>query len=89
MKPEDVAEMKPEDVADLADTVAQAMYGTTSQDGEVWDDLTENERDDFRLAAHAAIAAHIGWMEKRGWAMVKLRKKNALDIAKPKLIGMH
>jgi hypothetical protein len=79
--------MKPCDVISLANDVAKAMFATTG--GEDWEDLTETERDDFRLAAYAAIAAHIGWMEKRGWAMAKLRKKNVLDIAKPKLIGMH
>ena len=84
--------MNKNDIANLADVVAKAMYDTTSPDGEVWGDLTEAERDDFRMAAHAAMKAHIDWLTLNGWTMLKMEKrpkKGLLDLQKPKLIGLN
>ena len=54
--------------------------------------LTEAERDDFRMAAHAAMKAHIDWLTLNGWTMLKMEKrpkKGLLDLQKPKLIGLN
>lgn len=71
----------------MADTVAQAIYRSVMPPdaSEGWIDLTETERNDFRLAAHAAMGAHDAWLTLNGWIVVKVEdaKADAPRLALP------
>lgn len=60
----------------MADLVARAIHRSVLGDPEVegWEELDEAERNDFRLAAHAAMGAHDAWLTMNGWVVVKLEE---------------
>jgi hypothetical protein len=83
--------MNQNDVGNLADAVAKAIFETTGDDV-IWGQLDESDRDDFRMAAHAAMKAHVDWLTLNGWTMIKMEKrprKERIISDKPKLIGLH
>lgn len=80
--------MKPNDIANMADFIAQAIYAKASDDpAECWGDLAAEEQDEFRVIAHAAMAAHDAWLTVAGYEIKRLEKKAA--IKRPALIGLN
>lgn len=80
-------------VAGMADFVAQAIHRAAAPD-EDWNDLNEQERNDFRTIAHAAMAAHDVWLRVNGYLIAKVQKKKdpkpkLITPPKPKLIRLH
>lgn len=77
------------EIAAMADFVAQAIFKAADPEGD-WLDLTEEERNDFRLVAHAAMGAHDAWLTSQGYVIGKRKAKPKLIVPeKPKLVGLH
>ena len=77
-------------IATMADFVAQAIHKAAAGGDETWNDLDEDERNQFRLIAHAAMGAHDAWLTTQGYVIMKKKAKPKLIVPeKPKLVGLH
>jgi hypothetical protein len=80
--------MNQNDIRNMADHVAQAVHrASIGDDPELWSDLTDEEQDDFRLIALAAMAAHDAWLTVAGYAIVQIPKKKAVATPRRALLG--
>lgn len=78
------------ELASMADHVAQAIHrqAVGPDATEKWIDLDEDERNQFRMIAHAAMGAHDGWLTVNGYVIHKVEKRAALVAPPPaKLLG--
>lgn len=81
----------------MADFVAQAIHRQAVGDddeAEEWIDLTEEERNEFRLVAHAAMGAHDAWLATAGYVIARVERtpkgrKKLIVPSKPGLIRGH
>lgn len=85
--------MSPHEIANMADFIAQQIHHAAAPE-EQWADVGEDERNEFRLIAHAAMGAHDAWLMSSGYKIVKLEKKKAPKAGfimpdKAKLVGLN
>jgi hypothetical protein len=80
--------MNQNDIRNMADVVAKAIHTTVIGEGdETWADLTDDEQNQFRALAYAAMGAHDGWLTLNGFAIVQKPKKAAVVAPKRQLLG--
>lgn len=87
------------EIANMADVVAMAVHRAAvgmpgADDGaavETWNDLDEEERNQFRIIAHAAMGAHDAWLTVNGYVIAKIEKtakgREKLVVPNRKLLG--
>lgn len=75
------------DLANMADFIAQAIHAKAA-DGtdETWATLSEDERNEFRIIAHAAMGAHDAWLTVQGYKILKPPAKKKPAIQRPGLV---
>lgn len=83
--------MTREEVGKMAEFVARQIHAQVDEDAG-WDDLTDDERNDFLQVAYAAMGAHDAWLNMNSYRIVKLKAATGPTLItppKPKLVGLN
>lgn len=74
----------PEEIAAMAEFVARAIHRQAiGDDDETWEDLTDEERADFVLVAHAAMGAHDAYLLTHGYVIARANRQQRRKLITP------
>lgn len=74
----------PDDIGAMAEFVARAVHqAAIGNDDEAWEGLTDEERADFLLIAHAAMGAHDAYLLTHGYVIAKANRQQRRKLITP------